>query len=118
MTWEIEYTDEFEAWWQTLSAADERSVAEAVEQLEAHGPALGRPFVDTLRDSRHANMKDLRPRRGNIRVLFAFNPLRTAILLIGGDKTGRWEEWCAAMIPVADDLYDTQLRELREEGAL
>ena len=49
---------------------------------------------------------------------FAFNPLRTAILLIGGDKTGRWEEWYAEMIPVADALYDAHLRELREEGAI
>jgi hypothetical protein len=63
-------------------------------------------------------MKELRPRGGNIRILFAFDPLRTAILLIGGDKTGAWNEWYARMIPVADDLYDEHLAELCKEGAL
>lgn len=78
---------------------------------------LGRPLVDTIRGSRHANMKELRPPGGNLRVLFAFNPRRTAILLIGGDKTGRWQEWYDEMIPAADDLYDLHLRELEREGA-
>ena len=50
-------------------------------------------------------------------MLFAFNPLRTAILLIGGDKTGRWQDWYDEMIQRADDLYDQHLKELREEGA-
>ena len=118
MAWEIEYTDEFEAWWGRLSEADQDATAEAVEKLEELGPALGRPWVDTLKGSRHHNMKELRPRRGNIRVLFAFNPLRTAILLIGGDKTDRWAEWYVEMIPVADDLYDVHLEELKREGAL
>ncbi len=93
MVWEVEYTDEFARWWQTLTVAEEDTVIEAVEFLEEQGPALGRPFVDTIKGSRHANMKELRPRRGNIRILFAFNPLRTAILLIGGDKTGSWQAW-------------------------
>jgi hypothetical protein len=118
VAWEIEYTDEFFAWWEGLSFAEEKSVRTAVEKLEERGPALGRPFVDTIKGSRHANMKELRPRQGNIRILFAFNPLRTAILLIGGDKTDRWEEWYDAMIPVADDLYDLHLLELLQEGAL
>ncbi|MGD9892228.1 MAG: type II toxin-antitoxin system RelE/ParE family toxin [Dehalococcoidia bacterium] len=118
MAWEIEYTDEFEVWWASLTPAEGRSIRAAVEKLEGSGPALGRPFVDTIKGSRHANMKELRPRRGNIRILFAFNPLRTAILLIGGDKTNRWDEWYATVIPIADDLYDIHLRELHEEGAL
>ena len=118
MAWEIEYTDEFEAWWADLTPAEGKSIRAAVEMLEQHGPALGRPFVDTVKGSRYANMKELRPRRGNIRILFAFNPLRTAILLIGGDKTNRWEAWYEAMIPIADDLYDVHLRELGQEGAL
>ena len=116
MAWEIEYTDEFFAWWDTLTANEQEMITTAVTKLEQSGPALGRPFVDTIKGSRHANMKELRP-RSNIRVLFAFNPLRTAILLIGGDKTGRWEEWYAEMIPVADDLYDVHLREIGQEGA-
>ena len=54
----------------------------------------------------------------NIRVFFAFDPRRRAILLIGGDKTGRWREFYEEMIPVADDLYDEHLNELREEGEI
>jgi hypothetical protein len=63
-------------------------------------------------------MKELRPPAGNIQILFAFDPRRTAILLIGGDKTHRWREWYDLMIPLADDLYDEYLAELREEGLL
>ena len=63
-------------------------------------------------------MKELRPPTGNIRILFAFDPRRTAILLIGGDKTNRWRAWYTRMIPVADDLYDEYLAELTEEGLL
>jgi hypothetical protein len=118
VAWEIEYTDEFFVWWETLTQREERAVSAAVEMLEEDGPALGRPFVDTIHGSRHANMKELRPRSSNIRILFAFNPLRIAILLIGGDKTDRWEEWYATMVPIADDLYDAHLRELEQEGAL
>jgi hypothetical protein len=57
-------------------------------------------------------MKELRSPVGNIRILLAFDPRRTAILLVGGDKTNRWQVWYARMIPVADDLYDEYLREL------
>jgi len=60
-------------------------------------------------------MKELIPMASNIRVLFAFDPRRNAILLIGGDKTDRWDEWYRMMIPVADDLYDEHLRALGEE---
>ncbi len=61
-------------------------------------------------------MKELRPLGGDIRILFAFDPRRTAILLIGGDKTGKWNEWYAEIVPVADQLYDEHLAELvREE---
>ncbi len=84
----------------------------AVEVLEERGPALGRPLVDNVHQSRYPNMKELRPLGGDIRILFAFDPRRTAILLIGGDKTGRWNEWYAEIVPVADQLYDERLAEL------
>ncbi|HVB74564.1 MAG TPA: type II toxin-antitoxin system RelE/ParE family toxin [Ktedonobacteraceae bacterium] len=63
-------------------------------------------------------MKELRPPATNIRILFAFDPRRVAILLIGGDKTNRWQEWYEKTIPVADRLYDDYLEELRKEGEL
>lgn len=116
MVWVVEYTDEFGEWWEGLSDGEQESVRTAVLNLEEAGPSLGRPLVDTVSGSRYANMKELRPPRGNLRVLFAFDPRRTAILLIGGDKTGRWREWYVEMIPLADHLYEMYLEELREEG--
>jgi hypothetical protein len=92
-------------------------VTAAVEALEDRGPALGRPFVDAIHTSRHANMKELRPRGGHIRVMFAFDPRRTAILLIGGDKSGQWESWYEEMVPIADALYDQHLLAIEKEGA-
>ncbi len=77
---------------------------------------MGRPFVDTVKGSRHSHMKELRPVGRYIRILFAFDPRRAAILLIGGDKKGRWQDWYDVMIPWADDLYDEHLAILREEG--
>jgi hypothetical protein len=116
--WEIVGTDEFAAWYHGLSSDQSDAVDAAVGTLEAKGPALGRPFVDTLHASRHANMKELRPRGGNLRILFAFDPRRTAVLLLGGDKTGRWKEWYEEAIPVADELYDAYLARLAKEGVI
>ena len=87
----------------------------AVEVLEERGPALGRPLVDNVHRSRHANMKELRPLGGDLRILFAFDPRRTAILLIGGDKSGTWNKWYAEMVPLADQLYDQHLADLAQE---
>jgi hypothetical protein len=88
--WEVEYTDEFEVWWNDLSEDEQESIVAAVEFLEERGPALGRPFVDTIKSSRHHNMKELIPPGGHI----------------------RYEE----MVPMADELYDKHLEQLRQEG--
>jgi hypothetical protein len=116
--WEVEYTDEFEEWWNDLEERDQENLVVVVGKLQEQGPALPRPLADTVKGSRHSNMKELRPLSSNIRVLFAFDPRRKAILLIGGDKTGRWEEWYEEMIPVADQLYDVHLEELEQEGEI
>jgi hypothetical protein len=63
-------------------------------------------------------MKELRPLGSNIRILFAFDPRRMAILLIGGDKSGLWNQWYAEMVPIADDLYDEHLDTIRKEGLI
>lgn len=118
MAWEIEYTDQFQEWFEELDERQQDSVVIAVEILENWGPGLGRPLVDTIKGSRHANMKELRPRRGNLRILFAFDPRRMAILLIGGDKTNRWEVWYQNTVPLADQLYDEHLETLKKEGLL
>lgn len=113
MVWEIEVTGEFATWYDGLDDEDVRRVNVAVETLEEGGPGLGRPFVDTIHGSRHTNMKELRPRGGHLRILFAFDPRRTALLLIGGDKAREWSAWYARMIPLADALYNEHLAALR-----
>lgn len=84
--------------------------------LSQRGPGTGRPLVETLSGSRHPNMKELRV--GTMRVLFAFNPLRSAVLLLGGDKRGRWNLWYRQAIPRADEIYDQHLNDLRDQGLI
>ena len=114
--WDVEYTDQFDQWWNSLSIDEQAAIDVAVEVLQEKGPGLGRPLVDTVQGSRHSNMKELRPRGGFIRILFAFDPRRMAILLIGGDKRGRWNEWYQEMVPLADRLFDEHLVEMGRTG--
>lgn len=103
-------------WLASLDGNSREQVVAAVELLEDHGPHLGRPLVDTVTASRHKNMKELRPGssgRSELRVLFAFDPTRQAILLVAGDKAGNWKRWYRQNIPVADDLFDGHLRALK-----
>ncbi|MEZ4498779.1 MAG: type II toxin-antitoxin system RelE/ParE family toxin [Thermomicrobiales bacterium] len=118
MAWDIEITDQFEEWYLSLDEAERASVTAAVGELELAGPSLSRPWADTIKGSRHAGMKELRPIQGGLRVFFAFDPRRTAILLIGGDKSGKWQRWYDRMIPIADDLFDEYLHEIRNEGLI
>lgn len=121
--WDVEYTDQFDDWYQNLTEEDQDAVIARVELLESAGPGLGRPAVDNVHQSRHLNMKELRAERA-IRVLFAFDPRRAAILLIGGDKSpddprsANWNKWYDHYTPIADELYDTHLDELRQEGLI
>lgn len=117
MEWEVEFTDQFEAWWDDLTIEEQEAVTAAVNVLSRRGPVLGRPLVDTIKQSRHANMKELIPPASDIRVLFAFDPRRTAILLIGGNKSGEWNSWYDRIVPIADDLFDEHLLALETEGA-
>ncbi len=114
--WQVEYTDEFEDWWNSLSLDEQRHIAASVELLQENGPGLGRPAVDTITGSRYANMKELRA--GTTRTLFAFDPRRNAILLLGGDKSGKWNDWYRTAVPQADDLYDAHLESLQKEGLI
>ncbi len=118
MGWEVEATERFESWYLGLTEPEQLAINAVVDLLEERGPALGRPYADTLSGSRHANMKELRLPEGNIRILFAFDPRRMAILLVGGDKTNDWTGWYRRMIPIADRLYDDYLDDLKQEGLL
>lgn len=117
MAWAVEFTDEFEGWWNGLSEDEQVDVDANVRLLKELGPALGRPHADTVRGSRHANMKELRIQHAGrpYRVLFAFDPRRRAILLLGGDKTGN-ANWYDENIPIADRLYDDHLRAVEREA--
>ena len=118
--WEIRVTNEFLAWISTLDERTRAQVVDAIDRLAEAGPALGRPLVDSIAHSSVRNLKELRPGsagRSEVRVLFAFDPWRSAILLTGGDKSGDWHGWYHKAIPHAEELYAEYLKEREaEEG--
>jgi hypothetical protein len=121
MEWEILLTTEVEGFLNELYESDSAShllVNQAILVLERNGPAEGRPLVDSITASRIANMKELRPPsagRSEIRILFVFDPWRSAILLVAGDKSGQWDKWYRTAIPRAEQLYDDYLAEREKE---
>lgn len=119
MTWEVEYTDEFEAWWLGLDVGEQESVAASVGLIEALGPHVPFPHSSGVVSSRHGRMRELRVQhRGSpYRILYAFDPRRTAILLVGGSKAGE-DRFYERMIQTADRLYDQHLETLRTEGLI
>jgi hypothetical protein len=107
--WTVEFHPKCEQWAQDLPQSDAEALLAAIRVLRHRGPSLGRPLVDTVKASRHPNMKELRPGstgRTEIRVLFAFDKSRRAILLVGGDKSDNWSRWYAQNIPIADDRFE------------
>ena len=117
MTWDVEYTDEFGRWWDTLTEAEQESVDVSVRLLEAMGLQLPFPHSSDVKGSKHGRMRELRIRHAGrpYRVLYAFDPKRAAILLVGGDKTGD-KRWYEVHVPLADHLYNEHLKELKEEA--
>jgi hypothetical protein len=93
-------------------------VNQAILVLERNGPAEGRPLVDSVTASRIANMKELRPPsagRSEVRILLVFDPWRSAVLLVAGDKSGQWSRWYRTAIPLAEQLYEDYLAEREKE---
>jgi hypothetical protein len=119
MTWEVEFTDEFGAWWETLAAAEQEDVSAIAEILMERGPDLPFPYSSGIKGSRYEHMRELRVQSGGkpLRVFYAFDPRRAAILLIGGDKSGD-DRFYKRMVPIADRLYDEHIEELKEEGLI
>lgn len=115
MSWNIEITSEFERWWNSLSTSEQVDVDAHIHLIEQYGPVLSRPYCDTIKQSKHANMKELRiQHKGKpYRILYAFDPRRTAILLLGGVKTGD-DRWYDKYVPLADQLFDAHLNEIQE----
>lgn len=116
MAWDVEYTDEFGVWWDTLTEAERIATDAHVRELERRGPNLPYPYSSGISGSKHGHMRELRVQSGGkpLRIFYAFDPRRTAMLLIGGDKTGD-QRFYERMIPVADQLYDEHLVELSKE---
>jgi len=113
VSWDVETTPGFDSWFESLPQVQQNRIVAVVGLLREQGPALPRPLVDSIKGSRHKNMKELR--RGSIRVLFAFDPDRMALLLVGGDKRNNWDRWYREAIPAADDLFDEHLRRVRQQ---
>lgn len=112
--WEIE-TALLEDWSMSLPSDDYDLLFAALEVLSSEGPALGRPLVDTIKGSTVKNLKELRPGssgRSEVRVLFAFDPARRAIMLVADDKAGNWQRWYRKNTPVAEQRYRDHLEEL------
>lgn len=116
MAWEVEVTEEFKAWWNGLNEAEQVSVSTAVGLLIEEGPNLSFPHSSKINASRHSAMRELRVQHQGrpYRVLYIFDPRRTAILLLGGDKTGD-DRWYEKNVPYADRIYEQYLKELEEE---
>jgi hypothetical protein len=107
-----------ESWLKELDQDSFEFVVAALELLQERGPQLGRPLVDTVKTSRHKNMKELRrgsKGRSELRVLFAFHIERNAVLLVAGDKSQNSKKWCSVNIPIADDRLDEHTAALRKE---
>jgi hypothetical protein len=116
MEWEVEFTDEFGEWWNGLLAEEQEDVRAYLKLLQEDGPNLKFPYSSGIAQSAHDHMRELRVQHAGrpYRVLYAFDPRRTAMLRIGGDKTGD-DRWYDVFVPVADRLYDAHIAQLKRE---
>jgi len=116
MAWDVEFTDEFAVWWDTLTEAEQAAVTGHVEALAEHGQSLTFPRSSKIMGSKHGSMRELRVKGGKqIRVLYAFDTRRVALLIIGGDKTGQ-DRWYEVFVPMADRIFDAHLERVKREN--
>ncbi|WP_096700105.1 type II toxin-antitoxin system RelE/ParE family toxin [Magnetospirillum sp. 15-1] len=118
MEWTVRFHDEFEPEFDALPVEVQDELLACATVLAQIGPTLGRPHVDTLAGSKHANMKEIRFDAGDgaWRVAFAFDPKRAAVLLVAGDKSGvSQKRFYRSLIDKADGRFDRHLLALRKE---
>lgn len=121
VSWEVSLHPAVEAWYLQICTDDPETadlIEDAIDQLAEEGPTARRPLVDRVKGSQYHNMKELRPPSSGtteIRLLFAFDPAREAIILVAGDKAGNWERWYREAIPLADRRFTEHLIGLKEE---
>ena len=117
MAYRLEIVAEVRDWLHQLRRSDHTTAilgGQAITALLEEGPSLGRPLVDRIKGSTLHNLKELRPSStgsSEIRILFVFDATRHAVLLVAGDKAGRWVDWYRTSIPVAEARYVTYLKE-------
>lgn len=117
VTWVVD-VELIRNWFSRLDFNSRAQVEAAISLLQAEGPQLGRPLVDSVNGSVHKNMKELRPGssgRSELRILFVFDPDRKAIMLVAGDKSGTWTKWYRTSIRKADQLYTEHLENRKQE---
>lgn len=119
MTWSV--VEPARSWLHELRRSDRRTliqISQALDALADEGPALGRPLVDTVKGSSLPNLKELRPGsvgESEIRLLFVFDPARQAVVLVGGDKAGKWSGWYRTAVPLAESAYAEHVRRLNDK---
>ncbi|MBA2949158.1 type II toxin-antitoxin system RelE/ParE family toxin [Streptomyces himalayensis] len=119
--WDVYLTSDVDQWLNDLEKADPASyvlVNQAIWILACHGPAEGRPLVDRIKGSALHNLKELRPGsagRSEVRILFMFDPWRSAILLVAGDKARTWSAWYEEAIPLAEQRYAEYVADRKKE---
>ncbi|WP_446391045.1 type II toxin-antitoxin system RelE/ParE family toxin [Coleofasciculus sp. B1-GNL1-01] len=114
MLWEIIFHEEFYEWFLEQNDGLQESIAMVLDVLEEQGASLGRPYVDTIKGSSLPNMKELRVQHAGepYRILFAFDPKRQAVLLLGGNKSGD-KRWYEKNIPIAERRFREYLEETK-----
>jgi hypothetical protein len=116
MDWQVEEHDQYTEWFEEQEEDLQDEILVVVGLLKREGPKLSRPYADTLESSQHSNMKELRVQyRGEPwRILFAFDPMRSAILLLGGNKTGN-ARWYKENIRIADERFTEHLKRFQNK---
>jgi hypothetical protein len=119
VTWDVEFTDEFESWWNDLDASEQENIDAVVGLLETEGPSLPYPYSSRIVTARKYDLRELRIQHEGrpYRVLYAFHPRRSALLILGGDKTGD-DRWYQIHVPRAEKIYGEHLAYLKEKGGL
>jgi hypothetical protein len=112
---EILTTPEFEGWYRSLGAELKDTVGSAIARVAKEGPTLGRPRVDVIHGSRVRKLKEARVDRGT-RLLFAFDSNQNLVMLVGGNKTGKWNRWYPPMIRLAERVYLDHERSIGKEA--
>lgn len=115
MAYQVEVSEEFRTWYEDLSEPEQNSVERVVLMLMEAGPALGYPYSSGVKGSKYSHMRELRIQYEGrpYRVLYAFDPIRTALLLLGGEKTGD-DRWYEKMVPKADAIYREHLKTINK----